>query len=171
MSNKAKDPEVIQKKISHKPIDYKKLNILTKDFGKRFTPQQELSAEQAFWLRISNPTIEPSKLPPPVKREVPCELPKRSASCDKCFNLEAELSKSKNAYKDLSKNCSQLEKHCISLEETIQLNQEIFQNDKPCDYPDDLEIPEYFKINDLKAQLQDKDTTIYKLKDTIKSLK
>ncbi|GKA26041.1 hypothetical protein Tco_0712150 [Tanacetum coccineum] len=76
MSNKAKDPKVIQKKISHKPIDYEKLNRLPEDFGKRFTPQQELSAEQAFWLRISNPTIEPSKLPPPVKREVPCELPK-----------------------------------------------------------------------------------------------
>ncbi|GJU53301.1 hypothetical protein Tco_1227015 [Tanacetum coccineum] len=30
---------------------------------------------------------------------------------------------------------------------------------------------EYFEINDLKARLQDKDTTISKLKDTIKSLK
>ncbi|GJX89485.1 hypothetical protein Tco_0341499 [Tanacetum coccineum] len=49
MSEKAKDPEVIAKKISHKPIDYEKLNRLTEDFGKRFSPQQELSAEQAFW--------------------------------------------------------------------------------------------------------------------------
>ncbi|GKE88343.1 hypothetical protein Tco_1565818 [Tanacetum coccineum] len=39
MSKKAKDPEVITKKISHKPIDYEKLNRLTEDFGKRFTPQ------------------------------------------------------------------------------------------------------------------------------------
>ncbi|GJX25493.1 hypothetical protein Tco_0231789 [Tanacetum coccineum] len=43
--------------------------------GIRFTPQQELSAEQAFWLRISNPTIESSNKPP-VKVEVPSELPK-----------------------------------------------------------------------------------------------
>nr|GEW58281.1 hypothetical protein [Tanacetum cinerariifolium] len=33
------------------------------------------------------------------------------------------------------------------------------------------EIPEYFKKNDLKAQLQDKDMTICKLKDTTKSLR
>nr|GEY66721.1 hypothetical protein [Tanacetum cinerariifolium] len=76
MSEKAKDPEVIANKISHKPIDYKKLNSLTDDFGKKFTPQQELSAEQAFWLRISNPTIEYSS--PPVRVEVPSELPKVS---------------------------------------------------------------------------------------------
>nr|GEV75631.1 retrovirus-related Pol polyprotein from transposon TNT 1-94 [Tanacetum cinerariifolium] len=63
MSEKAKDPEVIAKKISNKPIDYEKLNRLTDDFEKRFTPKQELSAEQAFWLRISNLTIE-SSLPP-----------------------------------------------------------------------------------------------------------
>ncbi|GJW47714.1 integrase, catalytic region, zinc finger, CCHC-type containing protein [Tanacetum coccineum] len=46
-------------------------------FGKRFTPQQEMDAEQAFWFRISNPTIESSN-PPPVKVEVPSELPKVS---------------------------------------------------------------------------------------------
>ncbi|GJU95233.1 retrovirus-related pol polyprotein from transposon TNT 1-94 [Tanacetum coccineum] len=50
---------------------------LSKDFRKRFTPQQELDDEQAFWFRISNPTIESSN-PPPVKVEVPSELPKVS---------------------------------------------------------------------------------------------
>ncbi|GJV67275.1 hypothetical protein Tco_1482784 [Tanacetum coccineum] len=55
MSEKAKDPEIIDKNISHKPIDYEKLNRLSEDFGKRFTLQQEMDAEQAFWLRISNP--------------------------------------------------------------------------------------------------------------------
>ncbi|GKF32327.1 hypothetical protein Tco_0102125 [Tanacetum coccineum] len=44
----------------------------------------------------------------------------------------------------------------------MQLKQEVFQYD---------EIQEYFEINDLKAQLQDKDKTICKLKDTIKSLR
>nr|GEV98595.1 hypothetical protein [Tanacetum cinerariifolium] len=76
MSEKEKDPEVIAKNIFHKPIDYEKINILTDDFGKRFTPQQELSVEQAFWLRISNPTIESSL--PPVIVEVLSELPKVS---------------------------------------------------------------------------------------------
>ncbi|GKA51873.1 hypothetical protein Tco_0745069 [Tanacetum coccineum] len=77
MFEKEKDPDAIKQKISHKPIDYEKLNRLSKDFRKRFTPQQELSAEQAFWLRISNPTIESSNIPP-IKVEVPSELPKVS---------------------------------------------------------------------------------------------
>nr|GEW98132.1 retrovirus-related Pol polyprotein from transposon TNT 1-94 [Tanacetum cinerariifolium] len=59
MSEKEKDPETIKQIISHKPIDYEKLNILTGDFEKRFTPQQELSAEHAFWLRMSDPTSCP----------------------------------------------------------------------------------------------------------------
>ncbi|GJX08739.1 hypothetical protein Tco_0196671 [Tanacetum coccineum] len=308
MSEKAKDPEVIAKKISHKPIDYENLNSLTDDFEKRFSPQQELSAEQAFWFHILNPSIE-SSFTPPVIVEVPSELPKVSLvnaslkklkfhltqfdsvvkkrttpnaleegewgfehtktvfnneiipflkslkdifnvfdkdllneitevqtvfdqmdaavqqssvdkqcleiakkeillendrllhkimsqevlltvmnsmslnndfvnmkmqkcdSCEKCLNLDAELSKSKQAYNDLLKNHSQLEKHCISLEVSMQLKQEVFQNDKSCVNHNAVEIQDYFEINDLKAQLQDKDTTISKLKDTIKSLK
>ncbi|GKB23113.1 hypothetical protein Tco_0862514 [Tanacetum coccineum] len=96
---------------------------------------------------------------------------KRKESCDKCFNLEAELLKSQNAHSDLLKSYSQLEKHCISLELSIQLNQEIFQKDESCDNQNALEILEFFENNDLKAQLQDKDTTIFKLKDIIKSMR
>ncbi|GKE20582.1 hypothetical protein Tco_1432094 [Tanacetum coccineum] len=308
MFEKAKDPEVVAQKISHKPVDYEKLNSLIDDFGKRFSPQQEFSAEQAFWFHILNPTIEPS-YSPPVIVEVPSELPKVSLvnaslkklkfhltqfdsvvkkrttpsaleegewgfehtkavfnkeiipflkslkdifnvfdkdllneitevqtvfdqmdaavqqssvdkqcleiakkeillendrllqkimsqdvlltvinsmswnndsvnmemqtcdSCEKCLNLDAELSKSKQAYNDLLKNYSQLEKHCISLEVSMQLKQEVFQNDESCVNHNGVEIQEYFEINDLKARLQDKDTTICKLKDTIKSLR
>nr|GEU84699.1 GDSL esterase/lipase [Tanacetum cinerariifolium] len=75
MSEKEKDPEAIKQNISYKPIDYEKLNRLSNDFGKRFTPQQELSTEQAFWLRMSNPTSKPSDASP-VKIEAPKELPK-----------------------------------------------------------------------------------------------
>ncbi|GJY60182.1 retrovirus-related pol polyprotein from transposon TNT 1-94 [Tanacetum coccineum] len=81
MSEKEKDPKAIKQNISHKPTDYEKLNRLSQDFGKHFTPQQELSAEQAFWLRISNPTIESSNKPP-VKVEVPSELPKKRITPD-----------------------------------------------------------------------------------------
>nr|GEX28747.1 hypothetical protein [Tanacetum cinerariifolium] len=133
MYEKAKDPQVIANKISHKPIDYEKLNRLTVDFGKRFTPQQELSAEQAFWLCISNPTIESSS--PPVRVEVPSELPMRTTP---------------NALTE---------------------EQEVFQNDESRGYQNAPEISEYFENNDLKAQLKDKDITICKLKDTIKSLR
>ncbi|GJR98769.1 hypothetical protein Tco_0270943 [Tanacetum coccineum] len=191
MFEKSKDPKVIAKKISHKPIDYEKLNSLIKDFETCFSPQQELSAEQAFWFHTFNPTIEPS-YSPPVIVDVPSELPKdvlitvmnsmslnndyvnvnmqKCELCEKCLNLDAELSKSKQEYNDLLKNHSQLEKHFISLEVSMQLH-EVFQNDKSCVNHNAVEIQDYFEINDLKAQLQDKDTTISKLKDTIKSLK
>ncbi|GKE32762.1 hypothetical protein Tco_1452084 [Tanacetum coccineum] len=95
---------------------------------------------------------------------------KKYDSCEKCLNLDAELSKSKQAYNDLLKNHSQLEQHCISLKVSMQLKQEVFQNDEFCVNQNTVEIQEYFEINDLKARLQDKDTTICKLKDTIKSL-
>ncbi|GJY63477.1 hypothetical protein Tco_0464937 [Tanacetum coccineum] len=52
----------------------------------------------------------------------------------------------------------------------MHLQQEVFQNDESCVNQNAVEIQEYFEINDLKARLQDKDTTICKLKDTIKSL-
>ncbi|GJY69167.1 retrovirus-related pol polyprotein from transposon TNT 1-94 [Tanacetum coccineum] len=294
------DDEETLKKISHKPID--------SDFEKRFSPQQELSAEQAFWFHILNPSIE-SSYTPPVIVEVPSELPKVSLvnaslkklkfyltqfdsvmkkrttpnaleegewgfehtktvfnneiipflkslkdifnvfdkdllneitevqtvfdqmdaavqqslvdkqcleiakkeillendrllqkimsqdvlltvinymswnndsvnmemktcdSCEKCLNLDAELSKSKLAFNDLLKNYSQLQKHCISLEVSMKLKHEVFQNDESCVNHNGVEIQEYFEINDLKAQLQDKDKTICKLKDTIRSLR
>ncbi|GJR85803.1 hypothetical protein Tco_0209814 [Tanacetum coccineum] len=291
MFEKAKDPEVIAKKISHKPIDYEKLNSLIEDFETRFSPQQELSAEQAFWFHTFNPTIEPS-YSPPVIVDVPSELPKVSlvnaslkklkfhltqfdsvvkkrttpsaleegewgfehtkavfnneiisflkslkdifnvfdkdipneitevqtvfdqmeASvqqfsvdkkcleiaikeillendrllqkimsqdvlitvmnsmslnndfvnvnmqkcklCEKCMKLDDELSKSKQAYNDLLRNHSQLEKHCISLEVSMQLKQEVFQNDEYYVNQNSVEIQEYFEFNDLKARLQ-----------------
>nr|GEU97227.1 hypothetical protein [Tanacetum cinerariifolium] len=146
MSKKAKDLEVITKKISHKPIDYETLNRVTGDFGKCFTPQQELV-------------------------EVPSGLPKRSESFAKCLNLDVEFSKSKQAYNDLLRKYSQLKKHCISLKVSMQLKQEVFQNNESCVYQNAPEIPKYFKKIDLKAQLKDKGMTIFKLKDTIKSLR
>nr|GEU97620.1 hypothetical protein [Tanacetum cinerariifolium] len=96
---------------------------------------------------------------------------KRNESCDKCFNLEAKLLKSQNAHNDLLERYSQLEKHCISLESSIQLNQVIFQKDESCDNQNALKILEFLKNNDLNAQLQEKDTTICRLKEIIKSMR
>ncbi|GJV13387.1 hypothetical protein Tco_1354928 [Tanacetum coccineum] len=94
-----------------------------------------------------------------------------SESCVKYVDLDAELLNKQYAYNDLLKSYSQLEKHCISLELTMQLNQEIFQKDSLSNNQNVHEIPEYFENNDLKAQLQAKDTTICKLKDHIKSMR
>ncbi|GJZ67556.1 hypothetical protein Tco_0630796 [Tanacetum coccineum] len=75
MSEKEKDLEAIKQNISHKPIDYVKLNRLSEEFGKRFFPQQELSVEQIFWYHMSNPSSKSSDASP-VKMEAPKELPK-----------------------------------------------------------------------------------------------
>ncbi|GJY25898.1 hypothetical protein Tco_0400624 [Tanacetum coccineum] len=124
--------------------------------------QQELSAEQAFWLQTSHPNTDQYDISP-VKIEAPRELPKEvmltvmsstavvrdsmnlemqsSESCDKCSNLDAELLKKQNAYNEILKIYSQLEKHCISLELTMQLNQESFQKDKSSSKIPDSNIP------------------------------
>nr|GEY92206.1 pyruvate, phosphate dikinase regulatory protein, chloroplastic [Tanacetum cinerariifolium] len=152
-----------KKKVKTTPINNVELNRLFEDFGKRFVPQLELSDEQALWLQTSHPNTNQSASSL-VKVEAPRELPK-------CLDLDAELLNKQNAYNDLSKSYSQLKKHCIYLELTMQLNQEIFQKDSSSDNQNALEILEYFKNNDLKAQLQAKDTTICKLKKHIKSIK
>nr|GEW07015.1 hypothetical protein [Tanacetum cinerariifolium] len=89
---KEKDPDAVKQKKSHKPIDYEKLNRLTKDFRKCFTPQQELSGEQAFWLRMSNPTSKPSD-PLHVKIKAPKELPKISLVNESLKNLKFHIAK------------------------------------------------------------------------------
>nr|GEY37952.1 hypothetical protein [Tanacetum cinerariifolium] len=107
MSEKAKDLEVTTKKISHKPIDYEKLNRLTDDFGKCFTLQQELSPKQAFLLRISNPTIKSSL--PLVRMEVSSELPKKRTTPNALTEAQLKekdttICKLKDTIKSLRKN-------------------------------------------------------------------
>ncbi|GJT26054.1 retrovirus-related pol polyprotein from transposon TNT 1-94 [Tanacetum coccineum] len=53
----------------------------------------------------------------------------------------------------------------------MQINKVIFQKDKSSDNQNHPEIQEYFEQNDLKAQLQAKDTVISKLKEIILSLR
>ncbi|GJR16207.1 retrovirus-related pol polyprotein from transposon TNT 1-94 [Tanacetum coccineum] len=192
MSEKAKDPEVIAKKISHKPIDYEKLNSLTDDFEKLEVPSElpKVSLVNASLKKLKvhlthfDSVVKKRTTPNAFEEDVLLTVINTMSwnndsvniemqtcdSCEKCLNLDVELSKSKQAYNDLLKNYSQLEKHCISLEASMQLKQEVFQNDESCVNHNGVEIQEYFEINDLKARLQDKDTTICKLKDTIRSL-
>ncbi|GKA14470.1 hypothetical protein Tco_0694116 [Tanacetum coccineum] len=90
--------------------------------------------------------------------------------------LKAELVRSKEmiekeTYNELSRRFLLLEKHCISLEISIQQKEESFQSNKPCKNQDAPEFCEFFEINDLKAQLQAKTTLICNLKNQIKSVK
>ncbi|GJY43252.1 hypothetical protein Tco_0431465 [Tanacetum coccineum] len=95
--------------------------------------------------------------------------------CNKCLELEAELIKQhnmveKDEYNRLSKSFSKLEQHCISLELAMQLNKEIFQKNNTAVNQTGPTFDHLFELNNLKAELQTKDTTIEKLKANIKSL-
>nr|GEU65647.1 hypothetical protein [Tanacetum cinerariifolium] len=67
-------------------------------------------------------------------------------------------------------NYTTLEKHCISLEVDTQLEKEIFQRNNSFSQQSAPTFDQLFEINDLKAQSQEKDTIIMKLKERIKSL-
>ncbi|GKC66591.1 retrovirus-related pol polyprotein from transposon TNT 1-94 [Tanacetum coccineum] len=92
-----------------------------------------------------------------------------------CLKLETELLNKKNfiekeTYDKLFISFTTLEKHCISLEVDTQLNQEIFQRDNSVSNQSALNFVQYFELNELKAQSQEKDTVIKKLKERTKSL-
>ncbi|GJY67519.1 hypothetical protein Tco_0469757 [Tanacetum coccineum] len=141
MLDKQNDPISIEKKIKISPIDYSKLNKIKEDF-------------------VTSPT--------PVRIEAPSELPK-------CLELETELLTKKDliekdVYDKLLKSYSTLEKHCISLELTTQLNQEVFQKDNFHENQNAPTFNQLFELNELKAPSQEMDSVIRKLKDRIKSL-
>nr|GFB90929.1 hypothetical protein [Tanacetum cinerariifolium] len=77
MIAKQNDPQLIEKKVITKPIDYATLNKLSTDFHTRFVPQTESYAEQAFWSQYSVQTDEPTHSGTTIV-EVPKELPKVS---------------------------------------------------------------------------------------------
>nr|GEY00340.1 hypothetical protein [Tanacetum cinerariifolium] len=96
MLAKQNDPISKEKKVNTTPINYAELNGLSKYFGKRFVPQQELSDEQAFWLQTSHPNTDQSASSP-IKIEVPRELlritPKKIVHLKETTSISVETSK------------------------------------------------------------------------------
>nr|GEW98013.1 hypothetical protein [Tanacetum cinerariifolium] len=76
----------------------------------------------------------------------------------------------KEVYNELLNRFLQLEKHCISLEISIQQKEESFQSNKPCKNQDSPEFRKFLEINELKALLQAKNSTINNLKKQIKNV-
>nr|GEY46215.1 Gag-Pol polyprotein [Tanacetum cinerariifolium] len=90
---------------------------------------------------------------------------------EKCECLEKKLSKSKM----MSESFEALQKHGINLEIDLQQCQEKIKNDKSFKEKQSKEFrkerEQYFEIQDLKAQLQDKGIAISELKKLIEKLK
>nr|GEZ74669.1 integrase, catalytic region, zinc finger, CCHC-type, peptidase aspartic, catalytic [Tanacetum cinerariifolium] len=94
-------------------------------------------------------------------------------ACARCVTTGSELKPDflkKECYEMLLQKYQTLEKHCITSEINNQLNMEIFQRDTLFSYESAPTFVELFKINDLKAQAQAKDTVILKLKEKLNSL-
>ncbi|GKD84093.1 integrase, catalytic region, zinc finger, CCHC-type containing protein, partial [Tanacetum coccineum] len=96
--------------------------------------------------------------------------------CQRCLELKTELLNKKDVvdketYEKLCKNFTTLEKHCITLEADSQLNQEIFQQTNNVLDQNAPSFTQLFELSELRAQSQEKDTVIVKLKEQIKSLK
>ncbi|GJU28036.1 retrovirus-related pol polyprotein from transposon TNT 1-94 [Tanacetum coccineum] len=187
---------VLEKKVNIKPINYAELNCLSEDFDKCFVPQQELFDEQASHPNTDQSASSPVKIEAP--RELPKVMKVQTVfnqmeaavqhsfvamndfvnyveKCNKCLELEAELIKQhnmveKDEYNKLLKRFSKLKQHCVSLELAMQLNKEIFQKNNTFVNQTDPTFDQSFELNNLKAELQVKDTTIKKLKANIKRL-
>ncbi|GJW61170.1 retrovirus-related pol polyprotein from transposon TNT 1-94 [Tanacetum coccineum] len=85
--------------------------------------------------------------------------------CEKCLKLETELLNKKDfVEKEI------YDKLFKSLEVDSQINQEIFQRENSVSNQNSPSFDQLFELNELKAQSQEKDTVIKKLKERIKSL-
>nr|GFA33791.1 hypothetical protein [Tanacetum cinerariifolium] len=161
-----------------RPFDYEKLNNLYD----LFVSQREQSSEQRYFLersRLSHTNINNGKSKESFNKK-PTLLEKRmdesipldkqyevtNLQCDylellgKCEGLETELSKSKM----MSISFESVQKHAINLELELQQCKEkikngmLFKVNQIKDFCKERE--QYFEIQDLKAQLQDKGIVI-----------
>ncbi|GJX25118.1 putative reverse transcriptase domain-containing protein [Tanacetum coccineum] len=169
MNAKQNDPIAKEKKNNFAPIDYAALNKL-KYFEiekKELFIENDHLLEQIIFQNVMFTAMHDDF-------EHNCALPANDNHLEyvemeqsytdeysKVLELKAELSKKKdmvekNVYNELSKRSSRLEQHCINLEITVQQMKESLRNQKPSQNQDAPEFPEFFEINELKAQLQKK---------------
>nr|GEW05570.1 retrovirus-related Pol polyprotein from transposon TNT 1-94 [Tanacetum cinerariifolium] len=93
--------------------------------------------------------------------------------CERYVTIETELQRDfikRECYDTLFKQYTTLKKHYISLEVDNHLKHEFFQRHNSFSQQSALTFDQLFEINDLKAQSQEKDTVIMKLKERLKYL-
>nr|GEU91989.1 retrovirus-related Pol polyprotein from transposon TNT 1-94 [Tanacetum cinerariifolium] len=113
----------------------------------------ELSAEQVFWSQNSGNSKEPNLSTSTTIVEVPKELPKVSMVNSSLKKLKFHLARFDMVVKERN----------TATVITEGTNNSFSQQSAPT-------FDQLFEINDLKAQSQEKDTVIMKLKERIKSL-
>ncbi|GJV27184.1 integrase, catalytic region, zinc finger, CCHC-type containing protein [Tanacetum coccineum] len=136
---------------------------------------EKMSKQDLIMFRISNPTIEYSNQPP-IKVEVPSELPKVSLVNASLKKLKFHLAQFDSVVKkrttpdarteDLLNEIMEVQTVFDQMDTAVQQSS-VDKQYESCDNQNALEILEYFENNDLKAQLLDKDTTILKGKEIV----
>nr|GEY26454.1 hypothetical protein [Tanacetum cinerariifolium] len=99
----------------------------------------------------------------------------RAALANLIANLKLDVDENKRIQNQLKKANTSLKKHSISLKLDLQQGQEQMKNDTVCKEKASSvflkEREQYFEIQDLKAQLQDKNIAISELKKLIEKMK
>nr|GEV12103.1 retrovirus-related Pol polyprotein from transposon TNT 1-94 [Tanacetum cinerariifolium] len=189
---KQNDPKMAEKKVITKPVDYVVLNQLSKDFKTCFVPQTELSAEQAFWSWYSVQSKEPNLSAGTTIVEVSKELLKVSMVNSSLKKLKFHLASFDVVVIERTTATAIMEgtwgfkhtKACFrddiipfvkTLKELFNSFDQFFideltERNNSFSKQSALTFAELFEINNLKAQSQEKDTIILKLKERIKSL-
>nr|GEW44816.1 retrovirus-related Pol polyprotein from transposon TNT 1-94 [Tanacetum cinerariifolium] len=187
MLQKQKDPMMSEKKVNTKPVDYAALNQLSKDFETRFVPQTELSAKQAFWSQnlrnledtnlststtivedVEQHCVEENKFQDKMKDVLKENerLLKQAISTD-IVNIVV------NANVNYAcKTVNECER-CVTIETELQrdfIKKECYDKNNLFSQQSAPTFDQLSEINDLKAQSQEKDTVIMKLKERIESL-
>ncbi|GKA63379.1 hypothetical protein Tco_0762985 [Tanacetum coccineum] len=178
-----------------RPFDYKNLNNLYD----LFVPQREKSPEQRYFSERINANLEKFHLC--LKEEMVADLRYFNSLEHEVDSIKSQLETQKiqflneidrlsreyyyadhmNAILDLSKSKTMsksfeaLQKHAINLELALQQCKEQIKNDKAFKENQSniflKEREQYFEIQDLKAQLQDKGIAISELKKLIEKMK
>ncbi|GJY13069.1 hypothetical protein Tco_0382378 [Tanacetum coccineum] len=174
------NPMYLKKAQSENPCLYE-IPYDTSNIANRFVPDREetLTLENESRSKLNKDLVKPYDYTKQnnAHTELQCLYVHKVKECE-C--LAQKLSKqsetvSKEVYNELSRSFAKLEKHSISLELAFQQSKEQMKNDKVCKETASnvfqKEREQYHEIQDLKAQLQDKNIAISKLKKLIKKCK
>ncbi|GJQ89163.1 retrovirus-related pol polyprotein from transposon TNT 1-94 [Tanacetum coccineum] len=169
-----------------KPFDYTKFKVRFESLEDEL---DELESDKAEFSNMYDMLLQEC-----VSKDVMCSYLQSSSDLDEitelqclylhkvreCDCLAQKLSEqtkfvSKEIYTELLQSFAKLEKHSISLEIALQECQEQLKNDTVCKEKASnvfrKEREQYFEIQDLKAQLQDKNIAISELKKLIEKCK
>nr|GFA43486.1 hypothetical protein [Tanacetum cinerariifolium] len=176
MIEKQNDPQMIEKKVITKPINYAILNQLLTDFETRGHVRFEHTKacfRDDIILFVKSLKELFTSFDKCLIDEVTESVCLNVTACACCVTTESELKTDflKNeCYDTLLQKYNTLEKHCITLEVNNQFNTKIFQRDTWSSQESAPTVAELFEINNLKAQAQAKDTVILKVKEKLNSL-